>query len=109
MLDIARASTRTRLFRRNANAWSDQKSKGLSDAHLEPFSSFRTGFPRYLAIHCVRHPGAADRLLLRIDSKLELYAANPGMGTKRDVLAPGLRSFPVGNYLVFYRVIADGI
>jgi toxin ParE1/3/4 len=61
---------------------------------------------RYIAAD---KPDAADRFLLRIDSKLELYAENPGMGTARDNLAPGLRSFPVGNYLVFYRVASDGI
>ena len=55
------------------------------------------------------NPDAADRLLLRIDSKLDLYANNPAMGTLRDQFAPGLRSFPVGNYLVFYRIAADGI
>jgi toxin ParE1/3/4 len=31
------------------------------------------------------------------------------MGTPRDTLAPGLRSFPVGSYLVFYRVVPEGI
>jgi toxin ParE1/3/4 len=40
---------------------------------------------------------AADRLLLRIDAKLQLYAQNPHMGRARDRLALGLRSFPVGN------------
>jgi toxin ParE1/3/4 len=55
------------------------------------------------------NPDAADRLLLRIDSKLDLYALNPTMGRARDILAPGLRSFPVGDYLVFYRTIPDGI
>jgi toxin ParE1/3/4 len=52
---------------------------------------------------------AADRLLLRIDAKLELYADNPTMGTPRDRFASGLRSFSVGNYLVFYRIGPDGI
>lgn len=61
---------------------------------------------RYIA---ARNPDAADRLLLRIDSKLELYAQNPRMGRARDQLAPGLKSFPVGKYLVFYRIVADGI
>jgi toxin ParE1/3/4 len=55
------------------------------------------------------NPDAADRLLLQIDVKLELYATNPRAGTARDRLAKGLRSFPVGNYLVFYRIVADGI
>jgi toxin ParE1/3/4 len=52
---------------------------------------------------------AADRLLRRIDAKLELYAQNPGMGRARDNLAAGLRSFPVGRYLIFYQVVPDGI
>ena len=55
------------------------------------------------------NPGAADALLRRIDAKLELYASQPRMGTTRDTLAPGLRSFPVGNYLIFYRPIPEGI
>ena len=52
---------------------------------------------------------AADAFLRRIDLKLELYASQPRMGTIREPLAPGLRSFPVGNYLVFYRIVSDGI
>jgi toxin ParE1/3/4 len=55
------------------------------------------------------NPDAADRLLLRIDAKIELYARNPGMGRLRDDLGPGLRSFSVGNYLAFYRIAPDGI
>jgi toxin ParE1/3/4 len=61
---------------------------------------------RYIAAD---NPDAADRLLLRIESKLGLYAENPGMGHARDRLAPGLRSFPVGAYLVFYRAVPRGI
>lgn len=51
----------------------------------------------------------ADRLLEKIDSQLKILASNPGMGRKRDSLAPNLRSFPVGNYLIFYRPINEGI
>jgi len=61
---------------------------------------------RYIAAD---NPDAADRLLRRMDGKLELYAEHPRMGSPRDGLAPGLRSFPVGNYVVFYRGVADGI
>jgi toxin ParE1/3/4 len=53
--------------------------------------------------------GAADRLLEMIDTKLQLYAENPRMGTARDRLSAGLRSFPAGNYLVFYRIVPGGI
>jgi len=52
---------------------------------------------------------AASRFLRKIDEKLLLYAAFPGMGTRRDNFSPGLRSFPVGNYIVFYRAMDDGI
>ena len=52
---------------------------------------------------------AADQMLRRIDEKLRLYATQPFMGTDRSRLGPGLRSFPVGNYLAFYRVVEDGI
>jgi toxin ParE1/3/4 len=55
------------------------------------------------------NPDAADALLRKIDAKLDLYAANPMMGTDRSRLGRGLRSFPVGNYLVFYRMTPDGI
>ena len=33
----------------------------------------------------------------------------PTMGKAEFDLAPSLRSFPVGNYLLFYREVADGI
>jgi toxin ParE1/3/4 len=54
-------------------------------------------------------PDAADRLLRRIDAKLDLYARHPGMGTSRSELSPGLRSFSIGSYLIFYRPVEDGI
>lgn len=31
------------------------------------------------------------------------------MGRKVEELAPNLRSFPIGSYLIFYRPIEDGI
>jgi toxin ParE1/3/4 len=52
---------------------------------------------------------AADRLLDAIFSKAELMATQPELGQLRPELAPGLRSFLVGNYVVFYRPWADGI
>lgn len=51
----------------------------------------------------------ADEFLDRIEEKLQLLARNPGLGRKRDELLPGLQSFPIGNYVVFYREIKDGI
>jgi toxin ParE1/3/4 len=51
----------------------------------------------------------ADDFLDRIDEKLCLLASHPGMGRQREELLPGLQSFPVGNYIVFYRAIEGGI
>ncbi|MBW4567460.1 MAG: type II toxin-antitoxin system RelE/ParE family toxin [Tolypothrix carrinoi HA7290-LM1] len=51
----------------------------------------------------------ADWFLQKIESKLKMLASTPGMGRKRDELVPNLRSFPVGNYLIFYRPVNQGI
>jgi len=52
---------------------------------------------------------AADRIYDDIEQKCEALAQAPGMGRTRDELAPSLRSFPVGKYVIFYRLIEDGI
>jgi toxin ParE1/3/4 len=44
----------------------------------------------------------ADRLLALIDSKFQSLSRQPGLGKDRDELSPGLRSFPVGSYVIFY-------
>ena len=56
-----------------------------------------------------RNPRAADKLTNTFDQKLELLAEHPGIGTERSELADGIRSFPVGSYLLFYRSIKNGI
>lgn len=47
---------------------------------------------------------AADRFVELLVSKFPLLAENPELGRKRPELAPDLRSFPVKNYLIFYRI-----
>jgi len=54
-------------------------------------------------------PRAADRYLRYIVSKFTVLASMPYMGRQRDQLTPGLRSFPVRNYLIFYRPRDNGI
>jgi toxin ParE1/3/4 len=54
-------------------------------------------------------PSSADRLIQRLVRQYKSLAENPGMGRLRAELRPGLRSFPVGNYLMFYRPIPEGI
>jgi toxin ParE1/3/4 len=55
------------------------------------------------------NPRAADALIDKIDQKLQLLAQFPGLGPERPEFAEGLRSFPIGNYIIFYRRIEDGI
>lgn len=55
------------------------------------------------------NPDNADKLLDEIEEisrKLALFA---DMGQNRDDLHPGLQSFPVGKYLIFYIPIDGGI
>ncbi len=51
----------------------------------------------------------ADAFVETIDRKFRALAENPGMGRTRDELAEGVRSFPVGRYIIFYRSLMDGI
>ena len=48
-------------------------------------------------------PVAADRIVDRFDALFRKLALSPGIGKSADELDTGLRMFPTGNYLVFYR------
>lgn len=52
---------------------------------------------------------AADRWLAQVESLLDLLAGNPTLGRLRSELAPDLRSFPMGDYVVFYIPRKNGI
>jgi toxin ParE1/3/4 len=52
---------------------------------------------------------AAERWLATLDAKIKLLAEFPGMGPMRDEFSPGLQSYPVGKYLIFYRKMKGGI
>jgi toxin ParE1/3/4 len=52
---------------------------------------------------------AADSFLDALYDRFVLLAQQPLLGRARPELAPNLRSFPVGNYVMFYRPIDDGI
>ncbi len=51
----------------------------------------------------------ADAFIETIDQKFRALSARPLMGQVRAELAEGLRSFPVGRYVIFYRPISAGI
>ena len=51
----------------------------------------------------------ADSFLDSIDNTVKNLVRMPNMGRSREEIARNLRSFPVGNYVVFYRIIEEGI
>lgn len=51
----------------------------------------------------------ADAFVDLIDQKFQALASQPKMGRARDELVEGLRSFPVGRHVIFYRVLPGGI
>ena len=58
--------------------------------------------------HVARESGSleiADRLIDFLTDRFFLLASHPYAGRRRDDdLRPGLRSFPVGNYVIIYRI-----
>ena len=47
----------------------------------------------------------ADRLIDSVTDRFFLLASHPNIGRARDEdLRPGLRSFPVGEYVIIYRI-----
>ncbi len=49
-------------------------------------------------------PVNADRFLDKLNDAAMLLAESPEMGVDRPSLGKGLKSFPVGNYILYYRV-----
>jgi toxin ParE1/3/4 len=47
----------------------------------------------------------ADRTLANIESKFRLLAQFPSFGRSRDELLVGLRSYPAGDFVIFYRIL----
>lgn len=52
---------------------------------------------------------AANKLFDTLRESFPKLAKFPQMGRERSDLAPLLRSFPLKNYLIFYRPIKEGI
>jgi toxin ParE1/3/4 len=55
------------------------------------------------------NPVAANHFVDEINDASDLLAEHPQLGRKREELGDGLRSFPVGNYLIFYSIESDDI
>ena len=48
-------------------------------------------------------PINADHFLKQIEAKFNLLLDHAGAGKMRDDLIAGLRSLPIGNYIIFYQ------
>ena len=82
---------------------------GKGDSHLFPPREARDDLDGIYSDVAQDSPPAADRLIDAIESRFRLLASNPLMGEARPELAPGLRSFSVGNYVIFFRPRDNGI
>jgi len=54
-------------------------------------------------------PIAAKRFVARIRDRCQLIASNPLIGQTRPEFPGNYRSFPVGTYVIFYRVVHDAV
>jgi toxin ParE1/3/4 len=55
------------------------------------------------------NPPAADRVLDDMEQRFIMLADNPQMGRYRPDIAPELRYFISGKYLILYRALTDGV
>ncbi len=59
--------------------------------------------------HAEKSERAAMRVCDKITATYDTLLAFPHMGRNREELRTGLRSFPSGDYVTFYREIVGGI
>jgi toxin ParE1/3/4 len=52
---------------------------------------------------------AARQLLDRLTGLFRKLSTMPGLGRKRPELGQDIRSFPTGRYVIYYRVVEQGI
>jgi toxin ParE1/3/4 len=55
------------------------------------------------------NPAQADDFIDLIDEKFQNLSRQPGLGRRREELVAGLRSFPVGRYVIFYLQVQDSL
>ena len=51
----------------------------------------------------------ADRQIDQCHEQFQFLAENPFLGSGRPQIAPDLRSWPVGSYIILYRPTDDGV
>lgn len=51
----------------------------------------------------------ADNFVKQLNDQFHLLALRPTLGRTRNELAPSMRSFPIGRYIIFYQPVTGGI
>jgi toxin ParE1/3/4 len=54
-------------------------------------------------------PDAADRFIRALVARFPRLASMPEMGRRREELAPQVRSLAFGSYVIFYRLMENGV
>jgi toxin ParE1/3/4 len=64
-----------------------------------------------IADYIARESGLAqaDRLLTKLDAKFAKIAQFPNLGRQRNEILPGLRSFPMDQYLILYMPVNQDV
>ncbi len=62
------------------------------------------GIRKYIA---EENPQAASRMVGTLKEKCRTLLATPMMGRTCNEISPSLRCFPVGNYIIFYRIAGE--
>lgn len=60
----------------------------------------------YYAVHNVE---AGERILKEFNKKCSYLIQFPMMGRSYEAVRPGLRAVPMGDYLLFYRILEPGL
>ena len=85
--------------------WLLNRLQPSNGAHSLPGCRGRTG--RHLVLHRPEsgNPDIADRFIDSLTGRFYLLALHPYIGRRRDdELGPDMRSFPVGKYIILYRI-----
>ncbi|TWU12167.1 Toxin ParE1 [Symmachiella macrocystis] len=54
------------------------------------------------------NPKAASNVIHKFDARFQMLVRQPLIGESREELLSGLRSFPVGSYVIYYRLLSTG-
>lgn len=74
------------------------------------YNSSKSRFRRHFRLSAEESSlNKAEEFLAQINKKCRTLANFPNMGKSREELLPLLRSFPLDDYLIFYRPINNGI